>query len=393
LIATLSTKLVIHVISGLFFGGGQRVVADLLQGQWGLSGYGSSLVLLGDAGTRLSGLATHTIPYNGRYNSPRQLVSTATKLRKVLLDTSVQIVHSHGVDADFIASLAVLGTSVRQVAHLHITPPMKARESWQVALRRRMFRMLTNRASTRFIAVSEAVRQAMSGYYGIPRERIHTVRNGIDTTKYIANPIFGCPDSQDLVFGVAARLSPMKGIEFLLKAARELQNEALQFHIKIAGEGSLRDHLQRQVHQLAITERVEFLGHIADMRSFYESIDVFVLPSISTEGLPLSVLEAMAMSLPVIATDVGGTIEALRDEVDGLVCPPRDYVALAAAMRRMLLDRQTAQTMARNARQRAADHFGIERVVNEVAAVYEKLLTGSSEKKATAASGSSTLVA
>jgi glycosyltransferase involved in cell wall biosynthesis len=166
----------------------------------------------------------------------------------------------------------------------------------------------------------------------------------------------------------------MKGIQYLLQAACHLQNEAIPFQIKIAGEGSLRDELQHQAGVLGVAERIEFLGHITKMRAFYSSINVFILPSISTEGLPLSVLEAMAMGLPIIATSIGGTGEAVRHGIDGVLCPPQDSNALAAAMRSMLLDHESVLEMAIQARQRVAQHFCIQRVIDEVERVYEELL-------------------
>src|SRR5690606_17327117 len=89
---------------------------------------------------------------------------------------------------------------------------------------------------------------------------------------------------------------------------------------------------------VGIRERTEFLGHFDRMSAFYHAIDLYVLPSVSTEGLPLGVLEAMASGVPVLATTVGGTPEAVRDGVDGVLVPPRDVNALADGLRRLLGD-------------------------------------------------------
>jgi glycosyltransferase involved in cell wall biosynthesis len=166
----------------------------------------------------------------------------------------------------------------------------------------------------------------------------------------------------------------------LLQAVQELQRDSIPFRIKIAGGGSLLDHFQRQAASLGITEHVDFSGHTVHMREFYDSIDVLVLPSLS-EGMPLCVLEAMAMKRPVIATNVGGTTEAVRHEIDGLIVPPGDAHALAEAMRFMIVNRQAAGNMAESGCEQVRRRFNIDRVVKEIAALYDELLSGSTTSR------------
>ena len=110
-------------------------------------------------------------------------------------------------------------------------------------------------------------------------------------------------------------MEPMKGIEYLLDATAKLVTEFPKIRLRIAGEGNLKDYLRNKAKELGLSGNVEFIGRVQDMKPFYGSIDVLVLPS-HTEGLPLVVLEAMAAALPIVATTVGGTPEVIRDGQD-----------------------------------------------------------------------------
>jgi glycosyltransferase involved in cell wall biosynthesis len=363
----------LHVISGLFHGGGQRVVEDLLAVQQCGGDVEPRLCVLGTGG-RIANQAHHTVPYNGKYNNPLVLNAAARNLRSVIRDGSFDVVHSHGLDADLITGLAVRSRDIVHVCHLHITPSADRAESWKAAIRRRLFTHLAKQNRTWFIAVSEAVRLQMASYYRLPLERIITVRNGIDLSAFPEPECRNSSDAGKLVIGTAARLAPMKGLEHLIDAAARLKQLGVSHELRIAGSGSLLDTLRQQAARLSLGDEVRFLGQVDDMPAFYRQLDVFVLPSVSTEGLPLTVLESMASGVPVVATDVGGTAEALRGGVDGFVVPPGDVSALVAAIERLARSPELGQQMGASGRARVVSDFSRERVAREVADVYRRVL-------------------
>jgi len=368
-------RTVLHVISGLFYGGGQRVVLDLLGAQAAAGGVKAGLCTLGDCrGWPAVPPGAVAVPYDGRYNSPRVLWAAARRLRQVVRRQRPGVLHAHGVDADLIGALAVRGTRARQVCHLHISPPEGPDRSWKTAVRRRLLRLLTRRQGTWFIAVSEAVQRQMIEYYHLPADRVVTVRNGITAAPFAPRPGGnGSGDGNGTALGSAGRLAPMKGFEHLLRAADRLQAAGTDCTLSIAGTGGLRAELEALAGTLGLDGRVQFAGQVADMPAFYRGLDVFVLPSFS-EGLPLVVLEAMAAGLPVVATTVGGTPEAMRDGVDGLLVPPGDADALAGAIGRLAADAPLRQQMGEAGRRRVVEHFNLERVAREVGEVYERAL-------------------
>lgn len=325
---------VAHLVSGLFYGGGQRVVFDLLRSEH--AGLEQQLWLLGDQGkTRLNGLSSEVIPYDGIYNRWMTLHTASSRLRALLKKHRVDILQSHGLDADLIGSLAAGGVSTLHIAHLHSMPNLHLR-SWNGLLRNYLYRSLTWRANTKFVAVADAVRRENANYYGLHKRSMHVIRNGVDTREFCRPPRRRDPH-RPVVFGFAGRLVKIKGLDYLLQAVIQVQNMGLDFRLFIAGQGNQETMLKQKVMDNGLGERVKFLGHIDDVSTFYDQIDVLVLPSLS-EGLPLVVLEAMANHLPVIATDVGGTGEVISDMQDGWLVPAKDSKSFGRAMSEIILD-------------------------------------------------------
>jgi glycosyltransferase involved in cell wall biosynthesis len=350
-------------------------VIDLLKSLPRAGSVDVQLCTLGEVrGSLLAGYRDFNVKYNGRYNSPLVLFGAANRLRKVIGATPVDIVHTHGIDADLIGALALRGRPERTVCHLHITPPTDRRESWKVAIRRKVFRSLAKRNGTWFIAVADCVRERTAEYYRLSSERIVTVRNGIDLSEFgIDNCASTCRKSDRVVFGTAARLVPAKGLAYLIEAAARLARKNIPFEVRIAGTGSELKSLERLAQSLGLSDRVRFLGQVTDMPGFYRGLDVFVLPSLS-EGLPLVVLEAMAMGKPIAATRLAGTAEAVRDGIDGFLVPPADANALEDALERLAENPSLRQRMGAAGRQRALADFCVDRVARKVVQLYERIL-------------------
>lgn len=222
----------------------------------------------------------------------------------------------------------------------------------------------------RYIAVSREVATRFEQQLGVPAAKLTVVRNGIDVPPTLPT----APALRDeLLAGsvgplllTIARLHPQKGHEHLLRAARELP-EAI---VALAGDGPERDRLQAMARELGIDARVRFLGHRTDVAALLAACDIFVLPSLY-EGLPLSVLEAMAAGRPVVATRVGGTDEAIDEGVTGRLVPPADPGALAAALRELIDDRAALERLARAGRAAAERHFSVGAMVRGVEAIYD----------------------
>ena len=361
---------VVLLISGLMYGGGQKVVVDLIRELRHRNELDVRLILLGCREPILRQAATQVVPYDGRYNRLTTLLPTAWHLRTQLKDSEPAVLHTHGWDADIIGWLAVLGGRTRQIIHLHVTPEWLGSTRPTHRVRRFLTRLAFARHRTALVAVSNAVRGHWAKLLPWGAEDIVTVHNGIDADSFAAVAPKNAQSGTSRTIGVVARLAAMKGIEYLLDAVAELVAKHPNIRIRIAGEGRLKENLHKRTSELGLAGRVEFLGHVPDIKCFYGSIDVLVLPSIHTEGLPLVVLEAMAAALPIVATTVGGTPEAIRDGHDGLLVPPADAAALANALDRLLADALLRRRLGESARRRVVRDFSMAKCAHAIFDLY-----------------------
>lgn len=179
--------------------------------------------------------------------------------------------------------------------------------------------------------------------------------------------------SRPQVIGTAGRLAPVKGITFLLRAFRLLRAEFPEVRLEIAGEGPLREELQAEASALGLQDRVAFLGWRKDLLAVLQGWDIYVQPSL-LEAFGVAALEAMATGLPLVGTAAGGLPELIADGKTGLLVPPRDPEALAEAIRRLLLNPAQARDMGVAGRERAVKYFSVERMVAQIAEIYDDLL-------------------
>jgi glycosyltransferase involved in cell wall biosynthesis len=226
----------------------------------------------------------------------------------------------------------------------------------------------------RVVAVSDNVRDFCVSHIGLPAEKLVVILNGVELPK---EPI---PSPQEAraglglpldgsVLGAVSRLEPAKGIPFLIRALAQVDNATLV----IVGDGAERAALEALANDLGVARRIHWAGHRRDGDRLLPAFDLFVQPSLH-EGLPNTVLEAMAAGLPVVATGVGGTPEVVVDGITGLLVPPRDPDALAQAITRLLHDPDLRLQMGQAGRERVASHFTVARMVEQTEQLYEQLL-------------------
>jgi glycosyltransferase involved in cell wall biosynthesis len=209
---------------------------------------------------------------------------------------------------------------------------------------------------------------------GVPDRKIRVVGNGVDVDRLPApthprlrGELVGSADRAVVL--TIARLDAQKGLEYLLTAAADVPNAVFV----LVGEGREQPALEAKARMLGVADRVRFLGHRDDVPDLLAACDLFVLPSLY-EGLPLSVLEAMASARPVVATAIAGTSEAVVHGETGLLVPPADPTGLAGAIRALLVDGALARRMGEAGRARVCREFSLRRMIDRVTEVYDELL-------------------
>jgi glycosyltransferase involved in cell wall biosynthesis len=227
----------------------------------------------------------------------------------------------------------------------------------------------------RLIVVSRAIEQKIADE-GRKSAPISLIYNGVDLQRY--NHQQPCCtlhedyhiDADAPIVGVVARLEAEKGHRTLLQAWPLVLAAVPNAWLLVVGEGSERDSLEAQADLLGISGRVVFTGRREDVPAVTAALDISVLPSYR-EAQGLSVLEAMALSRPVVASAVGGIPEMIEDGVSGLLVPPHDCAALAAAIVRLLTDHPLADTIARRGHDLVHERFCIEMMVQAVSDLYD----------------------
>ena len=218
----------------------------------------------------------------------------------------------------------------------------------------------------RVVCVSEDARRVAAAE-GIAERKLAVVRNGIDTARFS----YGGPAAGGPAVAVG-RLVPLKGVDVFLRAAADVVRRREGFRLEIAGDGPARPELQRLARDLGLERHVRFLGEVRDVPGLLARSSLLVLPSLS-EGISLTLLEAMACGLPVVATRVGGTPEVVADGATGRLVEPGDPSDLARGILELWPPSDRSRAMGTAARERVVRCFDARRMVSEYEAMYLQL--------------------
>jgi glycosyltransferase involved in cell wall biosynthesis len=241
-------------------------------------------------------------------------------------------------------------------------------------------RVMTEKLRTKFvdftISVSEVDRDALIEKFGRRPDEIRFIANGVTIVpvprsekQRICRDFGLSPNSR--IISTTARLTPQKGVEFLIRAMREVVNAFADAVLLVVGAGELEQQLKALSGELGLGSQVIFTGYRSDAEAFVAASELFVLPSL-WEGLPYSLLEAMSAGKPVVTTTVCSHV--VSDGETGLVVPPSDPQALASAIRKILGDAVAARRMGKSGREKLETQFSAERMAKETVSVYREIL-------------------
>lgn len=206
---------------------------------------------------------------------------------------------------------------------------------------------------------------------GVNPEKLTVIHNGIndkmpDESKRMALRKEWAVKDNELLLGVASRLDPVKGIVFLIEALGKVQKFNPYIKLVIIGTGTLDQQLRKQVEQLNLKNNVIFTGYRTDINQCLGAIDIFMLPSLS-ENHSIAILEAMRARKAIIATDVGGNTESVRDNKEALIVLPNDSACLAEAIKKLITNKALRDKLANKARDRFLQEFTVETMVRKTA--------------------------
>jgi glycosyltransferase involved in cell wall biosynthesis len=360
--ATSRPKRIIHVASQLETGGAERLLAEFAR-HVDRSRYTLEFVCLGAWGPVTEEIEDCGWPVTVLGSRGGVRPSLVYRLARHFEETKADVVHTHNTRPLLYAGPAARLAQVRGVVH--------TRHGQRHGATRRqdtLFR-LAGLCADRVVCVSRDSLRLSGGRSAC------VIRNGVDTERFsFSGPVPLAPAF------FAGRLSREKDVATLIRGVQIAARSCEEFRVRIAGDGPCRAELVALAGALGVADRIEFLGDSRDIPLLLRTSSLLILPSL-TEGLPLSVLEAMACGLPVVATSVGGTPEAVEHGVTGLLVPPGDPARLAECALRLFTDVAEARRMGIAGRRRVTELFDIRNMVARYEGLYEEVLEGCGERR------------
>jgi glycosyltransferase involved in cell wall biosynthesis len=331
------------------------------------------------------GVEVETIPQLHREISPLYDPLTVGRIVSLIHATRPHILHTHTAKAGAVGRLAaILARSARPPIVVHTFHGHVLRGYFDPA-RTAFFRNLERtlaRATTRLVAVSPEVRDDLVALGIAPREKFSVIRLGIDLDRRITGEgdegvafrrLFGVgPD--EFVVGWIGRMTAIKRVGDILLAFRRLRELGVPARLCLVGDGPDREEIEQRAHDLGIARHTLFVGYQRDVAPYYSFFDAFVLPS-ANEGTPVVAIEALAAGCPVVATNVGGTPDVVEDGTDGILVRVGDIDAIAGALERIARDSELRRRLTAHGRERVVARYRVERLVDDVDALYRELLS------------------
>lgn len=317
--------------------------------------------------SRLHKIGAHLIPIRGRSD-----LSWIRRTNELIDTLNPDLVLVHGFNGPVVAQVCKLRScrSFEYVSTYHgpYSAPKPSRRL-MVPLFNYVQEWLYKRKSKAILSVCEHSRNYLLGK-GVPAEKVTTIHNGISPDTIVGNRSelrseLGFRET-DFVIGVASRLDPIKGLNYLIDAFPGILDVVPQAKLVIFGNGISEQDLVDQCHQLEIFHAIKFAGYRENIPQFMNALDLFVLPSLA-EFHSIGLLEAMRAGLPIVATDVGGNSESIVDGSSGIIVRPKDTESLAAAIVNCAKNTDFRRMLGGNARQRFDEKFTIDRHLRRTA--------------------------
>ncbi len=359
---------IVQLIDDLNYGGAEQVVVDL---SVGLEKRGHDVVLccLRDLGTKsvdLTEAKAAGVELVELHKPDGMHLPSLRKLIALLRERRIDVVHTHNHLVHHYGAVAGRVTGARAILNtLHGTASLQGSARWSQWLF-----YASGLIGHRIVAVGDQVQEALRDYFHFPAGRTAIVENGVELKRFLR--IDRRAPGKPLVFGTIGRLDPIKGHSDLLQAFALLLRRHPDAQLRILGDGALLGELRALASTLGISQSVVLEGFSPDTPGFLERIDVYVISSLS-EGLPLSLLEAMGAALPVVATCVGAIPNIVRRANCGWLAKPGDPADLAGSLLQAAEAADLIQK-GRLSRTHVREHYTVERMVSEYEHLYRELL-------------------
>ncbi|MGR3174885.1 MAG: glycosyltransferase [Candidatus Scalindua sp.] len=363
---------VIHLVDELTIGGLEKILTTIVL-NLDRKKYNVSVWCLREGGFFANKLVKEGIDVKILHISTSRNPLSIYKLYKLLKNRKFDIIHTHAYSAGTIGRISAFLAGVPVIiSHNHSVYDYYNRYyhfvEWLLCL-----------ITDKIICVSDIVKKFANETQRINAKKLITIHNGLDSEYTVSEKrtsglrkVLDIPADHSIICTIA-HMEEHKGIKYLLESASLLLQSRNDISFLLVGEGALKEELKILSTDLKIEKNVIFTGERSDIPEILSLTDIFVLPSLR-EGMPLSILEAMDCGKPIIATNVGGVPEIVKDGVNGILVSPKDPEALYSAMNELLDDRKRQEKMGRNGKRVCNESFSSKTMVGKIEDLYDFLI-------------------
>ena len=362
---------ILHLITRLPIGGAERMLLGVLH-NLDSNQFNSVVCCIQDRGELADEVESIGVPVislglmkKGRYD--RSIVPI---LRNIMNEHHINVIHTHLYHANLYGRIAANKESIPTIASVHNT---YAKRKWH----RHLINWFLAKRTFRITAGSAAVKDDLLKVDHIKNNKVAILPNAIDLQRVQSNLsnkeakyALGI-ESTDILIGTVGRVEEQKGHKYLLEAISHLKNNKDIQNIKllIVGDGRLLPSLKLMAKNLDINDISLFPGNISNLGDIYRAIDIFVMPSL-WEGLSLSMLEAMAAKLPIIATDVGGVRDVLGDNKYGKIVNPSNHIEISSAIKSLIQNYELSNKMAILGEKKVRSEYSVKAMTKQLETLY-----------------------
>jgi glycosyltransferase involved in cell wall biosynthesis len=368
---------ILYVIDNVEFGGGERGFLQLIKGlhnKFAISVAGQ------EGGVFYEELEALGIQFFNLEMSPQLSINRLLTLKNFIRQKSFDIIHGQGSRAEFYARVA----SKLAGNNYYVSTIQAPVDKFDTGLIKKNIYIFLDRLSDKlvkkFIVVSDELAEILAMAHKIETDKIIKIHNGIEVDRI--SPQNSYADfrkkyeiSADIpLIGAIGRLIWAKGFPYLIEAFESVYKIISNAKLIIAGDGPMREELENHAKKIGLNESIIFAGFVKDIPSLINNIDVLAIPSLS-EGLPMVTLEGMALAKPIVATGLPGILEQIENNNTGLIVPPKNSETLGDSLIDLLVNKEKALKLGRNARTYVVNKFSVETMIAKTEKVYNELLT------------------
>jgi L-malate glycosyltransferase len=364
---------ILHVFSGDLWAGAEVVIFNLLSrlkedGQLRVLALSLNEGVLAEK-LRAVGVTTYVVP-----EARHSLANILRQAIRLLKDTPIDAIHTHRYKENLLGWLLAKRLGVGEtITTVHGLPEAPTRRRTPIShLRSQLNYFLLRRGFSHTVAVSDEMKTVLTRRHGFREDRIRVIRNGavfppVEATRRNPRPGY-------FHIGTVARLVPVKGLDLFLEVAAAVRRRNRLVRFSVLGDGPLRADLARRANELRLGDCLDFAAPRPDPFPYYRTLDLYLNTSIH-EGIPLSVIEAMACGMPVVSSAVGGIPEILRHGEDGFLVEGRDASSFAECCLRLMHDDRLREETGARAAARARSRFSASSMAQAYRQLYAEIRT------------------